>query len=45
VPALDLPADFDGPAALEAMKGKILAEGKLDTIYTTNPAQGAKVPK
>jgi len=45
VKSLGLPADFDGPAALEAMKGKILAEGKLDAIYTTNPAQGAKIPK
>ena len=45
VKSLGLSADFDGPAALEAMKGKILAEGKLDTIYTTNPAQGAKIPK
>ncbi|MGH6685053.1 MAG: YbhB/YbcL family Raf kinase inhibitor-like protein [Pseudolabrys sp.] len=45
VDSLGLPADFDGPAAMEAMKGKVLAEGKLDTMYTTNPAKGAKVPK
>ena len=42
---LGLPADFDGPAALAAMKDKVLAEGKLDAIYTTNPATGAKIPK
>ncbi len=45
VKSLGLPADFDGPAAMEAMKDKVLAEGKLDAIYTTNPANGAKVPK
>lgn len=45
VKTLGLPADFDGPAAMEAMKGKILAEGRLDTVYSTNPATGAKVPK
>lgn len=45
VKSLALPADFDGPAAMDAMKGKVLAEGKLDSIYVTNPAKGAKVPK
>jgi phosphatidylethanolamine-binding protein (PEBP) family uncharacterized protein len=45
VKSLGLPADFDGPAALAAMKDKVLAEGKLDAIYTTNPATGAKIPK
>ena len=45
VKSLDLPAEFDGPAALDAMKGKILAQGKLDATYTTNPATGAKMPK
>jgi hypothetical protein len=29
---------------MEAMKGKILAEDKLDAIYTQNPATGAVVP-
>lgn len=43
--SLNMPKDFDGPAAMEAIKGKILAEGKFDAIYTTNPATGAKVPK
>jgi hypothetical protein len=45
VKSLGLPADFDGPAAIAAMKGKVLAEGKFDTIYVTNPAKGAVVPK
>lgn len=43
VKSLGLPANFDGPAAMEAMKGKVLAEGKFDAIYVTNPAKGAKV--
>ncbi len=45
VKSLGLPADFDGPAVVAAMKGKVLADGKLDANYTTNPATGAKVPK
>jgi Raf kinase inhibitor-like YbhB/YbcL family protein len=45
VKSLNLPKDFDGSAAIEAMKGKVLAEGKLDATYTTNPATGAKIPK
>lgn len=45
VKTLDLPKDFDGPAALAAMKGKILAQGEEPTIYTQNPANGAKVEK
>lgn len=45
VKSLGLPADFDGPAALDAMKDKTLAQGKLDATYTTNPATGAKMPK
>jgi Raf kinase inhibitor-like YbhB/YbcL family protein len=45
VKSLNLGTDFDGTAAMEAMKGKILAEGKLDAIYTQNPATGAVVPK
>ncbi len=45
VKSLNMPKDFDGPAVLEAMKGKILAEGKLDANYTQNPATGAKIPK
>ena len=45
VKSLGLPADFDGPAAMEAMKDKVLAEGKLEALYTTNPAAGAKASK
>jgi Raf kinase inhibitor-like YbhB/YbcL family protein len=45
VKSLNMPKDFGGLAVMEAMKDKILAEGKLDTIYTQNPATGAVVPK
>lgn len=45
VKSLGLPADFDGPAAMEAMKGKVLAQGKLDAVYTQNSATGAVMPK
>jgi Raf kinase inhibitor-like YbhB/YbcL family protein len=45
VKSLGLPKEFDPPAAVEAMKGKVLAEGKFDAIFTTNPAKGAKVEK
>jgi Raf kinase inhibitor-like YbhB/YbcL family protein len=45
VKSLNMPKDFSGPDVMEAMKGKILAEGKLDSVYSTNPATGAIVPK
>ena len=45
VKSLGLGADFDGPAALAAIKDKTLAEGKLDALYSTNPDKGAVVPK
>jgi phosphatidylethanolamine-binding protein (PEBP) family uncharacterized protein len=45
VKSLDLPADFDGPAALDAMKGKVLARGEELGLYTQNPAKGATVSK
>ncbi len=45
VKSLDLPKDFDGPAALAAMKGRILAQGEELGLYTQNPAKGAKVSK
>jgi phosphatidylethanolamine-binding protein (PEBP) family uncharacterized protein len=45
VKTLGLGADFDGPAALAALKDKVLAEGKFVALYSTNPAKGAKVPK
>jgi Raf kinase inhibitor-like YbhB/YbcL family protein len=43
VKTLDLPSDFDAPAALAAMKGKVLAEGRELSLYTQNPAKGATV--
>ncbi len=42
VKSLNLPKDFDGPAAQDAMKGKILAQGEELGLYTQNPAKGAK---
>jgi Raf kinase inhibitor-like YbhB/YbcL family protein len=45
VPTLNLSGDFRGAAAMEAIKDKVLAEGKLETKYTTNSATGAVVPK
>ena len=45
VKSLGLAKEFDATTAMEAMKGKVLAEGKLDTIFTINPAKGAKVEK
>ncbi len=45
VKTLNLPKDFDAAAAKEAMKGKVLAEGDLLTVFTQNPAKGAKVGK
>jgi len=42
VKSLDLPKDFDGPVAQDAMKGKILAQGEELGLYTQNPAKGAK---
>jgi Raf kinase inhibitor-like YbhB/YbcL family protein len=45
VNSLDLPKDFDGAAALDAMKGKILAQGVVIGNYSQNPAKGAKVEK
>lgn len=45
VAKLDLPQEFDGPTAIEAMKGKVLAKGEVMGLYTQNPAEGAKVEK
>jgi Raf kinase inhibitor-like YbhB/YbcL family protein len=45
VKTLGLTGDFDGPAAMAAMKGKILAEGAELGLYTTTRALGAKPPK
>jgi len=45
VKSLDLPKDFDGPALLAAIKGKVLAKGETLGLYTQNPAKGATVSK
>jgi Raf kinase inhibitor-like YbhB/YbcL family protein len=45
VPSLGLGKEFDGAAALAAMKDKTLAQGELPAIYTTNPDKGAVIPK
>lgn len=45
VKSLGLPQDFDGPAAMDAMKGKILAQGEVLGLFTQNPGKGAKVEK
>ena len=45
VKSLGLPADFDGPAALAAMKDKVLAQGKLDALYSTATPPAAAAPK
>ncbi len=37
VPSLDLPARFDGPQALAAMKGHVLASATWAGTYTLNP--------
>ncbi len=43
VPSLKLGARFDGAAAMDAMRSKILAQGELLGVYTQNPAKGAKL--
>jgi Raf kinase inhibitor-like YbhB/YbcL family protein len=43
VSSLNLAKDFDGPAAMEATKGKILAQGEELGLFTQNPAKGANV--
>jgi len=40
VETLDLPPEFDGPAALEAMQGHILDQATLTGTYTLNPEVG-----
>jgi Raf kinase inhibitor-like YbhB/YbcL family protein len=45
VKSLGLPTDFDGAAALYAMKNKILAQGEELGLYTQNPAKGATISK
>jgi Raf kinase inhibitor-like YbhB/YbcL family protein len=45
VPTLNLGPGFDGAAAMDAIKGKILAQGELLGLYTQNPDKGAEIPK
>ena len=45
VPTLNLGTGFDGAAVMDAMKGKILAQGELLGLYTQNPDKGAEIPK
>ena len=42
VKSLGLPAGFDAEAALDAMKGKILAQGEELGLYTQNPGKGCE---
>jgi Raf kinase inhibitor-like YbhB/YbcL family protein len=43
VDALNLPKDFDAKAALQAMKGNIVAQGEELGLFTQNPSKGAKL--
>lgn len=45
VESLNLGKDFDGAAATEAIKGKVLAQGESLGLYTQNPTKGAIMPK
>jgi Raf kinase inhibitor-like YbhB/YbcL family protein len=45
VPTLNLGKDFDAAAAMAALKDKVLAQGEVLALYTTNPAKGAEVSK
>jgi len=45
VPSLGLSGDFSGEAAVAAMQGKVLAQGELLGVYSTNPAVMAKLKK
>jgi Raf kinase inhibitor-like YbhB/YbcL family protein len=45
VPSLKLQGDFSGEAAVAAMEGKVLAQGELLGVYSTNPALIAKLKK
>ena len=45
VPSLGLHGDFGGKAAVAAMKGKVLAQGQLLGVYSTNPAVIPKLKK
>jgi Raf kinase inhibitor-like YbhB/YbcL family protein len=43
VPSLNLGKEFDAAAAMEAMKGKVLAEGEKLGVFTQNLAKGANM--
>ncbi|MGB8180948.1 MAG: YbhB/YbcL family Raf kinase inhibitor-like protein [Stellaceae bacterium] len=45
VPSLGLSGDFSGETAVAAMQGKVLAQGELLGVYSTNPAVMAKLKK
>ncbi|MGH7015162.1 MAG: YbhB/YbcL family Raf kinase inhibitor-like protein [Stellaceae bacterium] len=45
VPLLGLSGDFGGETAVAAMQGKVLAQGELLGVYSTNPAVMAKLKK
>ena len=45
VPTLNLGKDFDGAAAMAAIKDKVVAQGEVLGLYTQNPAKGAVIPK
>lgn len=45
VPSLGLSGDFSAEAVVAAMKGKVLAQGQLLGVYSTNPAVIAKLNK
>ena len=45
VPSLDIHGDFSGEAAVAAMEGKVLAQGELQGVYSTNQAVIAKLRK
>jgi hypothetical protein len=45
VKTLNLAKDFDGAAAVAALKDKVLAQGEVLGLYTQNPDKGAVIPK
>ncbi len=45
VATLGLPDNFDGPQALKAMSGHVLAEGSVTGVYALNPAVAKHLPK
>lgn len=45
VPSLGLSGDFSAESVVAAMKGKVLAQGQLLGVYSTNPAVIAKLKK